>query len=36
MKRTAIEKLEQGKASNTAIPVWENNEEMIFQLVGLK
>lgn len=35
-KRTAIEKVEQSKGVGTAIPVWENNEDMILQLVGLK
>jgi len=36
MKRAAIEKMNQGTDSDTTIPVWENNEEMIIQLVGLK
>jgi integrase len=36
MKRTAIEKIEQSKGTPTIIPVWESNEEMILQLVGLK
>jgi integrase len=35
MKRAAIEKIEKRNETDTAIPIWENNEEMILQLVGL-
>jgi len=36
MKRSAIEKIEQNRAECKVTPIWENNEDMILQLVGLK
>lgn len=36
MKRKAIEKLGRNQTTNKVAPIWENNEDMILQLVGLK